>query len=67
MSNKIGKVLILVGLSALWGCTGKTPDGKPCRKNHFMFFPSFSTTMSDVCPQASKKAAEVPAAAPAAP
>jgi hypothetical protein len=59
---------ICLALLALSGCTGKTADGKPCRKNHFMFFPSFSTTMADVCPQSATKAtAAAPAPSPSAP
>lgn len=33
------------------GCSGRTPDGKTCRRNLLQFFPQTTSDMAQTCPQ----------------
>jgi len=37
--------------SLLTSCSGRTPDGKTCRRNLLRFIPQTTTDMSQTCPQ----------------
>jgi hypothetical protein len=38
-------------ITLLTSCSGRTPDGKPCRRNLLKFIPQTTTDMSETCPQ----------------
>lgn len=47
------KSLVIAGSIAtvVSACSGRTPDGKTCRRNVLQFFPVFNSDMSQTCPQ----------------
>lgn len=47
------KTIVVAGvLAALTSaCSGRTPDGKSCRRNILPLFPVFTSDMSQTCPQ----------------
>ncbi|NDE15145.1 hypothetical protein EBZ80_09470 [bacterium] len=47
------KSLVIAGsiLTAVSACSGRTPDGKPCRRNTLQFLPVLNSDMSQTCPQ----------------
>ncbi len=47
------KSLVIAGsiISAISACSGRTPDGKACRRNLLPLFPVFTSDMSQTCPQ----------------
>lgn len=38
-------------ITFLTSCSGRTPDGKSCRRNLLQFIPQTTTDMSQTCPQ----------------
>jgi len=68
--STIRTISAVIAVALLAGCTGRTPDGKVCRKNMVPFIPTFTYSMANVCPQKEGAKAvakdEAPAASPAA-